>query len=125
MDAVVTEVAVEGKRLIDAAWSGRISREQAVHRFVQVGDGLVEFGAAADIVDDGMAWLDTHATRFRALAWCTWLELPVFGGLAILGVVTGDYLSTGLSLILLAILQVVHRYVGPPGPPVRRRQRSL
>ncbi|WP_036508983.1 MULTISPECIES: hypothetical protein [Nocardia] len=125
MDAVVTEVAVEGKRLIDEVWLGRISREQAVHRFVQVGDGLVEFDTAADIVDDGLAWLDSHASRLRLLAWCSWLELPVFGGLAVLGVLTEDYLSTGFSLILLAALQLVHRHIGPPRPPVRRRQRSI
>ncbi len=125
MDAVVTEVAVEGKRLIDEVWLGRITREQAVHRFVQVGDGMVEFHTAADIVDDGLAWLDSHASRFRLLAWCSWLELPVFGGLAILGVVTGDYLSTGFSLILLGVLQLVHRQIGPPRPPITRRQHSF
>ncbi|NKY52124.1 hypothetical protein [Nocardia vermiculata] len=124
MDAVITEVAVEGKRLIDEAWLGRISREQAVHRFVQVGDGMVEFDTAADIVDDGLAWLDSHATRFRLLGWCSWLELPVFGGLAILGVFTGDYLATGFSLILLAALQLVHRHIGPYRTPIARRQRS-
>lgn len=124
MDAVVTEVAVEGKRLIDEAWLGRISREQAVHRFGQVGDGLVEFDTAADIVDDGLAWLDSHASRLRLLAWCSWLEVPVFGGLAILGAATGDYLSTGFSLVLLATLQLVHRHIGPQRPPIRWRQRS-
>ena len=55
MDAVITEVAGEGKRLIDQAWLGRITRDQAVHRFVQVGDGLVELDTAEDIVDDGLA----------------------------------------------------------------------
>ncbi|RDI62910.1 hypothetical protein [Nocardia pseudobrasiliensis] len=124
MDAVITQVAVEGKRLIDQAWLGRITREQAVHRFVQVGDGLVEYETAEDIVDDGLAWLDAHSARLRVLGWCSVLEPPVFGGLAILGVVTGDYLAAGVALILLVALQYIHRRFTPHPTPIRRRHRA-
>ncbi|RDI46343.1 hypothetical protein [Nocardia mexicana] len=124
MQAVITEVAVEGKRLIDEAWLGRISRDQAVHRFVQVGDGMVEFDTAADIVDDGLAWLDAHSTRLRLVGWCSVLELPVFGGLALIGVVTGDYVAAGIAVTLLAALQYLHRRFAPHSAPVLRRARA-
>ncbi|GAB2702831.1 F-box protein [Nocardia thraciensis] len=124
MQAVITEVAVEGKRLIDEAWLGRITRDQAVHRFVQVGDGMVEFDTAADIVDDGLAWLDAHSTRLRLVRWCSVLELPVFGGLALIGVITGDYLAAGIAVTLLVALQYLHRRFAPHPPPVPRRPRA-
>ncbi|RMI32574.1 hypothetical protein [Nocardia stercoris] len=123
MDAVITEVAVEGKRLIDDAWLGRITRDQAVHMFVQVGDGLVAPQTACDIVDDGLAWLDAHSARLRLLGWCALLELPVFGGLAILGVATGDFVGAALALILLAALQYVHHRFAPYPTPIRARRR--
>ncbi|MBF6171791.1 hypothetical protein [Nocardia blacklockiae] len=124
MDAVITEVAVEGKRLIDEAWLGKITRDQAVHRFVQVGDGMVELATAEDIVDDGLAWLDSHSTRLRLLSWCALLELPVFGGLAVVGVITGDYLAAGVAVTLLAVLQYLHRRFAPHPTPIRRRSRA-
>lgn len=124
MDAVITEVAEEGKRLIDEAWLGRITRDQAVHRFVQVGDGLVELTTAEDIVDDGLAWLDSHSTRLRLLGWCAVLELPVFGGLAVVGVITGDYLAATVAALLLAGLQYVHRRFAPHPTPIRRPSRA-
>ncbi|MFI5779094.1 hypothetical protein [Nocardia sp. NPDC051570] len=124
MDAVITQVAVEGKRLIDQAWLGRITRNQAVHLFVQVGDGLVEYETAEDIVDDGLAWLDAHSTRLRVLGWCALLEPPIFGGLAILGVVTGDYVAAAVALVLLAALQYIHRRFTPHPTPIRRRHRA-
>jgi hypothetical protein len=121
MDAVITEVAVEGKRLIDDAWLGKITRDQAVHLFVQVGDGLVEFETAEDIVDDGLAWLDAHSTRLTVLGWCAVLELPIFGGLTILGVVTGDFVAAGLALIMLVALQYLHHRFTPHPTPICRR----
>ncbi|MBB5915039.1 hypothetical protein BJY24_003906 [Nocardia transvalensis] len=124
MEAVITEVAVEGKRLIDDAWLGRITRDQAVHRFVQVGDGMVEYSTAEDIVDDGLAWLDSHSTRLRLLGWCSLLELPIFGSLAVVGVVTGDYLAAGVAVVLLVALQYLHRRFAPHPAPVLRRPRA-
>ncbi|ATL66084.1 hypothetical protein [Nocardia terpenica] len=124
MNAVITEVAMEGKRLIDEAWLGRITRDQAVHRLVQVGDGLVEPDIAEDIVDDGLAWLDAHSTRLRLLGWCAVLELPAFGGLALLGLLTRDYPAAGLAVVLLAALQIVHRRFTPHPMAIRRRHRD-
>ncbi|MEU7768275.1 hypothetical protein AB0B25_24625 [Nocardia sp. NPDC049190] len=118
MDAVIKEVAEEGKRLIDRAWLGELTREQAVHMFVQVGDGLVHYETALDIIDDGVQRLDANARWVRILRWCALLELPVYGAFAALAVLLGDYTTAVLSVLLLLILQVVHRAFLPhPLPP--------
>ncbi|WP_054811174.1 hypothetical protein [Nocardia arizonensis] len=117
----VREVAEEGKRLIDRAWLGELTRDEAVHRFVQVGDGLVCSITAGEIIDDGVRWLDTNATRLRILAWCALLEIPLFGGFAVLAIVFGDYTTCALSVLLLLVLQVIHRRLLPHPVPTRRR----
>jgi hypothetical protein len=124
METVITQVAVEGKRLIDAAWLGTITRDQAVHMFVQVGDGLVQQETAEDIIDDGLAWLDAHSARLRVLGWCRLLELPLFGALALLGLWSGDFAAAGVALLLLASLQYVHRRFTPHPTPIRRARRA-
>ncbi|MBF6299194.1 hypothetical protein IU459_16825 [Nocardia amamiensis] len=120
MDAVVKEVAEEGKRLIDRAWLGELSRDQAVHMFVQVGDGMVRYETALTIIDDGVRRLTVNARRLRILRWCTLLEIPVFGAFAGLAVFFGDYTTAGISALFLLILQVVHRSMLPSPPTVPR-----
>ncbi|MFC9897410.1 hypothetical protein ACFVMC_27285 [Nocardia sp. NPDC127579] len=120
----VREVAEEGKRLIDRAWLGELSRDEAVHRFVQVGDGMVCPVTAREIIDDGVRWLDSNATRLRVLGWCALLELPVFGGFALLAVLLGDYLTAALSLLLLFGLQLIHHRVIPHPTPVRKARHA-
>ncbi|MBH0776895.1 hypothetical protein [Nocardia bovistercoris] len=116
----VREVAEEGKRLIDRAWLGELTREEAVHRFVQVGDGLVCAVTAGEIIDDGVRWLDTNAARLRVLAWCAVLEIPLFGGFAVLAYILDDYSTCALSVGLLLALQVLHRKLLPHPVPRRR-----
>ncbi|MFE7744096.1 hypothetical protein [Nocardia sp. NPDC057455] len=122
MDAVIKEVAEEGKRLIDRAWLGELSRDQAVHMFVQVGDGMVRYETALTIIDDGVQRLSANARRLRILRWCAALELPVFGAFAVLAVLVGDFTTAGLSVLFLLILQIIHRTMLPhplalPRPP--------
>ncbi|MGQ4596344.1 hypothetical protein [Nocardia sp. R6R-6] len=118
MDAVVKEVAEEGKRLIDRAWLGELSRDQAVHMFVQVGDGMVRHETALTIIDDGVRRLTANARRIRILRRCTLLEIPVFGAFAGLAALCGDYTTAGLSALFLLILQVIHRtMLRPPAAP--------
>ncbi|MFG3619000.1 hypothetical protein [Nocardia sp. NPDC047654] len=122
MDAVIKEVAEEGKRLIDRAWLGELSRDQAVHMFVQVGDGMVRYETALTIIDDGVQRLSANARRLRILRWCAVLEFPVFGTFAVLAVLAGDFATAGLSVLFLLILQVIHRAMLPhplavPRPP--------
>ncbi|MEV0294669.1 hypothetical protein [Nocardia sp. NPDC050710] len=119
----VREVAEEGKRLIDRAWLGELTRDEAVHRFVQVGDGMVCRVTAGEIIDDGVRWLDSNATRLRILAWCALIEIPLFGGFAVLAFLFGDYLTCALSTGLLMILQLIHRKVMPHPIPVRLPRR--
>ncbi|MEU4343287.1 hypothetical protein AB0H00_18745 [Nocardia sp. NPDC023852] len=119
MDAVIREVAEEGKRLIDRAWLGELTRDQAVHMFVQFGDGLVRYDTALDIIDDGVERLDAHARRLRILWWFAALEVPMFGSFALLALVLGDYTTAGLSVLFLLILQIVHRKLLPYPLPVR------
>ncbi|MEU2034054.1 hypothetical protein [Nocardia amamiensis] len=121
MDAVVKEVAEEGKRLIDRAWLGELSRDQAVHMFVQVGDGMVRYETALTIIDDGVRRLTVNARRLRILRWCTLLEIPVFGAFTGLAVFFGDYTTAGLSALFLLILQIVHRATLPRPPAVPRQ----
>ncbi|MEV6325171.1 hypothetical protein AB0M45_28910 [Nocardia sp. NPDC051787] len=121
MDAVVKEVAEEGKRLIDRAWLGELSRDQAVHMFVQVGDGMVRYETALIIIDDGVRRLTVNARRLRILRWCTLLEIPVFGAFAGLAVLLGDYTTAGLSVLFLLILQVIHRAMLPHPQAVPRQ----
>ncbi|MFF0492712.1 hypothetical protein ACFYTQ_27090 [Nocardia sp. NPDC004068] len=124
MDAVITAVATEAKRLIDAAWLGRITRDEAIHRFVQVSDGLVEYDIAEDIIDDGLTWLNAHSTRLRILGWCALLEPPIFGALAIFGAATADYAAAAVALLLLAALRYTHRRFAPHPTPLGRRPRA-
>ncbi|WP_330232667.1 hypothetical protein OHA40_09365 [Nocardia sp. NBC_00508] len=121
MDAVVKEVAEEGKRLIDRAWLGELSRDQAVHMFVQVGDGMVRYETALTIIDDGVRRLNVNARRLRILRWCTLLEIPIFSAFAGLAVLFGDYTTAGLSVLFLLILQVTHRTMLPSPPSVLRQ----
>ncbi|MCX4095952.1 hypothetical protein [Nocardia sp. alder85J] len=123
METVITQVAVEGKRLIDAAWLGKISRAEAVHMFVQFGDGMIQQDTAEDIIDDGLAWLDAHSARLRLLGWCTVLELPLFGLLVVLSIRAGEFAAAGVALLLLAALQYVHRRFTPHPTPILRRAR--
>ncbi|GAA5064067.1 hypothetical protein [Nocardia callitridis] len=117
MDAVIKEVAEEGKRLIDRAWLGELSHDQAVHLFVQFGDGLVHQEIAHDIIDDGVRRLSDDAKRLRLLRWCAVIQLPVFGGFAILALLLGEYATAALSLTFLAILQIMHyRLLTRPAP---------
>ncbi|MGQ4619602.1 hypothetical protein [Nocardia sp. R7R-8] len=124
MDAVVKEVAEEGKRLIDRAWLGELSRDQAVHMFVQVGDGMVRYETALTIIDDGVQRLAANARRLRLLRWCAVLELPVFGAFAALAVLVGDFTTAGLSVLFLLILQIIHRTMPPYPPAVLSRPRT-
>ncbi|MEV0251311.1 hypothetical protein AB0H76_32290 [Nocardia sp. NPDC050712] len=119
----VREVAEEGKRLIDRAWLGELSRDEAVHRFIQVGDGMVCAVTAREIIDDGVRWLDSNATRLRVLGWCALLELPLFGGFAMLALLLGDYLTATLAMLLLVALQLIHRKLMPHPTPVRKVRR--
>ncbi|MGY2031164.1 hypothetical protein [Nocardia gipuzkoensis] len=121
MDAVIKEVAEEGKRLIDRAWLGELSRDQAVHMFVQVGDGMVRYETALTIIDDGVQRLAANARRLRILRWCALLELPVFGGFAVLAMLLGDYTTAALSVLFLLILQIIHRTMLPQPPAVPRQ----
>ncbi|WP_040775156.1 hypothetical protein [Nocardia pneumoniae] len=124
MDAVVKEVAEEGKRLIDRAWLGELSRDQAVHMFVQVGDGMVRYETALTIIDDGVRRLTVNARRLRILRWCTLLEIPVFAAFAGLAVLFGDYTTAGLSVLFLLVLQIVHRAMLPHPAAVRRQPKQ-
>ncbi|WP_159842622.1 hypothetical protein [Nocardia sp. CY41] len=122
MDAVIKEVAEEGKRLIDRAWLGELSRDQAVHMFVQVGDGMVRYETALTIIDDGVQRLSANARRLRILRWCAVLEVPVFAAFAVLAVLVGDLTTAGLSVLFLLVLQIIHRTMLPhptavPRPP--------
>ncbi|WP_216910481.1 hypothetical protein [Nocardia noduli] len=119
----VREVAEEGKRLIDRAWLGELSRDEAVHRFIQVGDGLVGPATAGEIVDDGIRWLEANATRLRVLAWCALLEIPLFIGIAVLAFAFGDYPTCVAAVVLLGVLQVVHHRLMPTPVPTQRRWR--
>ncbi|MBF6214112.1 hypothetical protein IU433_21000 [Nocardia puris] len=119
----VREVAEEGKRLIDRTWLGELERDDAVHRFVQVGDGMVCPDTAGEIIDDGVRWLDANATRLRILGWCALLEVPILGGFAVLSLAFGDYLAALLALTLLGVMQFAHRKLVPHPVPVRRPRR--
>ncbi|WP_327113267.1 hypothetical protein OHB12_31060 [Nocardia sp. NBC_01730] len=119
MDTVIKEVAEEGKRLIDRAWLGELTRDQAVHMFVQFGDGLVRYDTALDIIDDGVERLAANARRLRVLRWCAALEVPMFGAFTLLALLLGDYTTAVLSVLFLLILQVVHRKFLPYPLPVR------
>lgn len=124
MDAVIKEVAEEGKRLIDRAWLGELSRDQAVHMFVQVGDGMVRYETALTIIDDGVQRLSANARRLRILRWCAVLEFPAFGAFAVLAVLAGDFATAGLSVLFLLILQVIHRTMLPHPLAVPRSHRT-
>ncbi|MGO4613605.1 hypothetical protein AB4305_25815 [Nocardia sp. 2YAB30] len=119
MDAVIKEVAEEGKRLIDRTWLGELTRDQAVHMFVQFGDGLVRHDTALDIIDDGIERLAANARRLRILRWCAVLEVPMFGAFALLALLLGDFTTAVLSVLFLLILQTVHRRFLPYPLPIR------
>ncbi|MEU6830390.1 hypothetical protein ABZ894_17220 [Nocardia beijingensis] len=121
MDAVIKEVAEEGKRLIDRAWLGELSRDQAVHMFVQVGDGMVRYETALTIIDDGVQRLSANARRLRILRWCAVLEFPLFGTFAVLAVLVGDLVTAALSVLFLLILQIIHRTMVPHPMAVPRQ----
>ncbi|MET7767123.1 hypothetical protein [Nocardia sp. NPDC005366] len=120
----VRAVAEEGKRLIDRTWLGELTRDEAVHRFVQVGDGMVGRDTAGEIIDDGVRWLEANATRLRILSWCALVEIPLLGGFATLAFAFGDYLTCLASAALLAVLQVVHHRL-MPNPTVTHRGRRV
>ncbi|MEU1959763.1 hypothetical protein [Nocardia sp. NPDC019255] len=124
MDAVIKEVAEEGKRLIDRAWLGELSRDQAVHMFVQVGDGMVRYETALTIIDDGVQRLSANARRLRILRWCAVLEFPVFGAFAVLAVLVGDLVTAALAMLFLLILQIIHRTMVPHPMAVPRHPRG-
>lgn len=124
MDAVIKEVAEEGKRLIDRAWLGELSRDQAVHMFVQVGDGMVRYETALTIIDDGVQRLSANARRLRLLRWCAVLEFPLFGSFAVLAVLVGDLVTAALSVLFLLILQIIHRTMVPHPMAVPRPTRT-
>ncbi|WP_067848967.1 hypothetical protein [Nocardia lijiangensis] len=119
----VREVAEEGKRLIDLAWLGELTRDDAVHRFVQVGDGMICPVTAGEIIDDGVRWLDANAPRLRFLGWCALLELPLLGGFAVFSLALGDYVAALLALALLGGMQFAHRKLIPHPVPIRRARR--
>ncbi|MGW4368238.1 hypothetical protein ACWEKT_21600 [Nocardia takedensis] len=109
----VREVAEEGRRLIDRAWLGELTREEAVHRFVQVGDGLVCRTTAAEIIDAGVRELDAGAARRRIRLRCALLEVPVLGGFALAALAFGDLVTAAAALTVLGALQLLHRALPP------------